>query len=162
MGEQLTSSSDKERAEAVEKGRGLNPYVLGAMLGLFIFAMVIVMWVLFPKLGAAWDRNGKAIRDVWFTVVLHGLLTSRIWGMKKKFAALTILSIFLVIHTIALITYTIRVQPLLVWQWIGIAGAESAVIFSFLEWSMNHLERLGRKTELLCKGGSKYGLEQQP
>jgi lysylphosphatidylglycerol synthetase-like protein (DUF2156 family) len=122
------------------------PTLFGALIGLAIFAAIIVIETWFPRVGEAWRRNNANVRSVYFTVVLCAVWIFRLRHSRHRNPFLfwaTLCSISL-LHVIGVLSYSILVHPLLLREWFILFIAESIVIVFGLDWLTRRFARPNR------------------
>jgi hypothetical protein len=121
------------------------PMLFGMLIGLIIFAFIIIIVNWFPWVGKAWMKNNTQVRSVYFTVVLYAVWVSRLWRWQRRNALVfwASLGIILLLHAIAVLLYSTHFHPLLIGEWLVLAAAESIVIVFGVDLLTRRFSHLG-------------------
>jgi hypothetical protein len=108
--------------------------LFGMVIGLMIFAFIIIIVNWFPCVGKAWMKNNSQVRSVYFTVVLYAVWASRLWRWQRRSALVFWASLGIIFLLHAVLLYSTHFHPLLIGEWLVLAAAESIVIVFGVDW----------------------------
>jgi hypothetical protein len=121
------------------------PTLFGMLIGLIIFAFIIIIVNWFPWVGKAWERNDSQVRSLYFTIVLFAVWVSRLWRWQRRSALVfwASIGIIFLFHAIAVLLYSTHFHPLLIGEWLVLAAAESIVIVFDVDWLTRRFSHFG-------------------
>jgi uncharacterized membrane protein len=88
------------------------------------------------------------VQGIYFTLGFFAFFVERFWRWRRRGAFWQSLSALLILHVLGICLWSIRVQPLFVWQWMILFVPESFLFGSFLDWSTRRFGRLHRRKTL--------------
>lgn len=121
------------------------PTLFGMVIGLVLVVGIIVMATWYPRVGRAWQRNNESVRSVYFTVGFFAIWISRVWRWHRRNAFVfwaSVLALFL-LHVVGVVLYSIRVHPLLLWEWIILITFEGFAFVFALDWITRRFANFG-------------------
>jgi hypothetical protein len=121
------------------------PMVFGMLIGLMLILGIIVCVNWFPGVSEAWDKHDSLVRSTWFTAGFFGVWLNFYWDLRRRGFFLASICILFLLHTGGIVYYTTQVRPPTLQNWIILLAAESFVLVSYLEWSIQRFGHTGRR-----------------
>jgi len=120
------------------------PTLFGALIGLVILTVIIVIVNWFPRVGEAWERNNANVRSVYFTAAFFTVWISRVWKWRRRNTRVFWASVclFFLLHALGVFVYSIRVHPLFLSEWIYLIAFESFALIFGLDWLTKRFDHL--------------------
>jgi hypothetical protein len=120
------------------------PMLLGILIGILSAGGIMAMVIWFPWVGDAWDRHEPLVRTIFMTVFAFGVWLYGLWRWRYRRSFWLLVFIFFLFHAVGVLSYTIKVGPILVWQWLILLPLESYAIAFFVGWSTRRSSHLDR------------------
>lgn len=111
------------------------PTLFGALIGLVMVGTIIVIENWFPWIGSAWKRHNRLVQSVWFTAGLFGVWVGRYWQWRRRGFFWVSISIFFLVHTLAVLYFATHLHPLDLREWVVLLTVESVVVVFYMDWS---------------------------
>jgi hypothetical protein len=112
--------------------RTIPPMAVGALGGVVLAGVVLVVAIWFPWLGDDLGRHKGLVQGVYYTVGFFAFFVERLWHWRSRGMFWQSISALLLLHVVGVYLYSTRVQPLLVWQWMILFIPESVIFVSLL------------------------------
>lgn len=125
------------------------PVLLGALIGLFVCAAILVTVMWLPNLGDYLAVHKRFVQALWFTLAFYVVLLNRLWRWRERAASAfwTSMVLLLLTHALAVYFYSTLVRPILVWQWAIIIAVEAFLAVTLVRWSTTRFGRSARGSE---------------
>jgi len=137
----VASSNFEMGIKANKDKKASHPVSWGILIGLLLGGAIVAMEAWLPWLGEAWDRNKSLVQSFYFTAFFFGCAIYALWSRRHRRGFWLSTCAFFVVHVIAVVLFSVYVQPLLVWQWAIVLFVESWIFVTTVILSTRHLER---------------------
>lgn len=112
------------------------PVFTGIFIGLIFFGFIIISLNWFPWVLDAWTRNNAQVRSIYFTAVFFIVFIARLSRQRRRnaFVFWASMCVFFLFHVLFVVSYSNRVHPILLKEWIIILTVESFILVFSVDW----------------------------
>jgi hypothetical protein len=107
------------------------------MVAFGLCAAIVILTAWFPGVFPALAAHRRLLEGTLFSASFTAIWVYIRWDLRRWVVFWTSILAFMVMHSAAVLSYSLLVHPILVWQWMIVLLVEAYLYSFFLEWTLH-------------------------